>query len=648
MSLLQQLREYELRMRSEGKKALSEGEQAAGEMPFMYAMQNVRWEVRLHADGALRDVQPLSSGKTKGKDLGRPTPAPNIVRAGSAAKPRLLMDNAEYVLGFQKKTGEEGVKRAEKFHEAFVSLTISCAEVTNEPSVQAIAKFLSNHNLDAFREQYLSRLADFTPDANVMFSVDGQNPLELPSVQRFWTVQFSQEESDEPDDILRAECLVTGIFGPVMNIEPVKVKGKGIAGSKFAGLNIVSANAKAFESYGLSQSQIAPIRIEVAEAYANGLNRLLSDPSTSLKMSGVTYAFWTGEGAVPLVAPALVQPPAELSKKFIAQKQRNKKVRPEEVRETLWGIFRGQQPTLKPGAAFYAVGLMPSGSRIAVRTHLTSTVQEAIDKLAAFFASQAMSHLSESQEGKVYGAFTLARSLFFQKPKKGQVKLSETDDEDDSLGDDARLVVSTLVEHALAGYPLPQSYLSLLAQRNRAEKRVTRPRAVLTKMVLLSRDWKELNMDKDTLEALNPEQQEPAYHLGRLLAVLDDIQTSAMRSVNTTLVDRFYGSMSTTPYAVVGRLIQGTQAHLQKLRKENEPAYRAKQNELESVMSRLRDIPAKPLSTAQQALFALGYYHQRAHIQGGIRERSAAKKARAEAEQADTQPVLLTSEGDTL
>ncbi len=71
MSLLYQLREYELRMRLEGKKPASEGDEAASdEMPFMYALQSVRWEVRLRADGTVRDVQPLSSGNAKGKDKG--------------------------------------------------------------------------------------------------------------------------------------------------------------------------------------------------------------------------------------------------------------------------------------------------------------------------------------------------------------------------------------------------------------------------------------------------------------------------------------------------------------------------------------------------------------------------------------------------
>ena len=273
-------------------------------------------------------------------------------------------------------------------------------------------------------------------------------------------------------------------------------------------------------------------------------------------------------------------------------------------------------------------------------------MQEAVDNLADFFASQEMSYLHPTQEGKAYGVFTLARSLFFQKPRKGETKLSELDDNDKSLDDNARGAVSSLVEYALNKTPLPHFFLSLTTKRNQAERRVTRPRAVLTKLVLLSRDWKEVKMDKDTLEALNPAQTEPAYHLGRLLAVLDDIQNRVMKA-NTTLVDRFYGSMSTTPYAVVGRLIQGSQAHLQKLRKDNEPAYRAQQGELKNVMSCLRDIPAKPLSTAQQALFALGYYHQRAHISGVIRERTAAKKER-EAQAKAASEVQLTSltEGD--
>jgi CRISPR-associated protein Csd1 len=590
--LLDQLRQYEVRMRAE-----------EGQVPFMYTMQPVRWEVRLRADGTVRDVQPLSSGKTKGKDLGKPIPAPNLVRASTKAK--LLVDNAEYVLGLVRKEGDPKVKER---HDAFKALVQLAAETTGEPSVQAVSNFLNVHDPAAFKEQHLADFPDFAPDTNVMFSVDGIDPLILPAVQTFWAQQFT--EGGESDGGFVAECLVTGDVGPVMRIEPVKIKG--ILGGQMAGMNFISANAQAFESYGLQSSRIAPVRLDIAEQYANGLNRLLADPNTSLKVGGVTYAFWTGEGAVPLIARTLAQPAEVLTGKWGAQVQREKKSRPEEVRTLLWSIFQGQQPGLKAGAAFYAVGLTPSGSRIAVRTHLSSTVQEAVNRLADFFAAQTLAPIREEDEGKTYGIYQLVQAMYRDASKEH------------TEGD-----VSALVAHALSGTPLPQTFLVRLAGRNRAdhEYRITRPRATLIKMVLLSR--KEYGMQDDNLEMLNEARPEAAYHLGRLLAVLDDIQSSVMKA-NTTLVDRFYGSMSTTPYAVVGRLIQGSQAHLQKLRKDNEGAYFTKQRELEAVMGRLQDIPAKPLTTPQQALFALGYYHQRAAISAGIRERIAAKKTKTD------------------
>lgn len=629
MSLLSQLREYELRMRREGQKPAPEGapdgETPAG-MPFMYALQNVRWEVRLNAEGMLRDVIPHTSGKTKGKDLGKPMPAPNLVRT-VRIKPRLLMDNAEYALGLAKK---EGDKNTGKRHEAFKSLISACAEATGESSLKAVAQFLAQHDPSTFREKHLP--ADFTPDLNVLFSVNDVNPLDLPSVQNFWASLFTPDENSAGDGF-QAECLITGEFGPVMEREPVKIKG--ILGGQTSGMNFISANAGAFESYGLQASQIAPVKFEVAEQYANGLNRLLADPATSMKTGGVTFAFWTQEGATLPVGQILTDEDFDLAAIGLAPEPTEQKASSQQVGAALSSPFKGALADFDPKAAFYAVGMTPSGSRVAVRTHLTTTVADTLHHLRQYFAAQHLVKINPAgkhPDRSTYDLYPLVSAMY----RDARKEHTEPD-------------VDALVQFALGGQPLPRSFLVKLNARNRVDEyHVTRPRAVLTKMVLLSREFKELEMDKDSLDALNPNQKEPAYHLGRLLAVLDDIQSSVMKA-NTTLVDRFYGSMSTTPYAVVGRLIHGSQAHLQKLRKENEPAYRAKQNELEGVMSRLADIPAGPLSTAQQALFALGYYHQRAHINEGIRERSAAKKereAQAKTSNETAQPTLPAPEGE--
>lgn len=618
MSLLLQLRDYELRMRKEAQKPAPEGDvsgQEGGEMPFMYASQNVRWAVNLRGDGTVKDVQPRSSGIKGKKDLGKAMAAPNLVRT-VGIRPRLLMDNAEYALGLAKK---ENDPKAIQRHTAFRTLVQAAAEATNEPSVRAVASFLNRHDPDTFRAEQLAPYSEFVPDSNVTFTVDGVNPLDLPSVQQFWARQFAAEEGAESGTFV-AECLITGEVGPVMEREPVKIKG--ILGGQVAGMNFISANAQAFESYGLEASHIAPVRFEAAEQYANGLNRLLADPNTRLRVGGVTYAFWTKEGEALPVGPLLQAPEDfDLSDFGLSDTVAAEKARPEQVRRVLWSALKGVAPTLEPGTAFYAVGLTPSGSRIAVRSHLTTTVQDAVDHLARYFASQNLASVnpegSKYPDRATFDLYALVGAMY-RDPSKAHTQ-----------GD-----VNALVQFALSGQPLPESFLVRLAARSRADtsNRVTRPRAVLTKMVLLSR--KEYGMQDDNLEALNPARPEPAYHLGRLLAVLDDIQSSVMKA-NTTLVDRFYGSMSTTPYAVVGRLVQGSQAHLQKLRKDRPGAYRAKQEDLEAVMSRLADIPAKPLSTPQQALFALGYYHQRAQISADIREASAAKKAREAASNPD-------------
>ncbi|HHD63989.1 MAG TPA: hypothetical protein ENK96_06430, partial [Desulfobulbaceae bacterium] len=119
-----------------------------------------------------------------------------------------------------------------------------------------------------------------------------------------------------------------------------------------------------------------------------------------------------------------------------------------------------------------------------------------------------------------------------------------------------------------------------------------------------------------------------AYNCGRLLAVLEAIQqraSSSGRGVNTTLVDRFYGAASTAPATVFANLISmATKAHLPKLRRERKELFRLRsQDELLHIGDLMADICRiidnaggfpPPLHPKEQAVFALGFYHQRADL----------------------------------
>ncbi|MDY6893488.1 MAG: type I-C CRISPR-associated protein Cas8c/Csd1, partial [Chloroflexota bacterium] len=123
---------------------------------------------------------------------------------------------------------------------------------------------------------------------------------------------------------------------------------------------------------------------------------------------------------------------------------------------------------------------------------------------------------------------------------------------------------------------------------------------------------------------------------GRLLAVLESIQEEAAkpRKINSTIVDRFYGTASSAPASVFGHLLRGVQAHLGKLRKEKYGSYIALEKRLEEVQSGLSNFP-KTLTMEQQGLFALGYYHQRAADRAGA---IAYRQSQQEAEQEATEP----------
>jgi len=69
--------------------------------------------------------------------------------------------------------------------------------------------------------------------------------------------------------------------------------------------------------------------------------------------------------------------------------------------------------------------------------------------------------------------------------------------------------------------------------------------------------------------SLDLDNREPGYLLGRLLAVIDHVQQDALGGVNATLVDRYYGSASSTPAVVFPGLLRRSQHHFAKLRKES-------------------------------------------------------------------------------
>lgn len=108
---------------------------------------------------------------------------------------------------------------------------------------------------------------------------------------------------------------------------------------------------------------------------------------------------------------------------------------------------------------------------------------------------------------------------------------------------------------------------------------------------------------------LNETSTDSAYLCGRLFAVLEQIQRSALgNGINATIKDKFFSSACSTPNLVFPRLLKLTQSHLNKIGGGLEYYY---DKTLQEIMGKLDDTFPRTLSMEMQGMFILGYYQQK-------------------------------------
>lgn len=526
--------------------------------PSSYVPTAIRHLIKLDSEGKSEGIVATSSGRKK--DRGKFYPAPHVlVTSGPEAK--LLVGNCEYVLGRPrdpKKDGEKVLKR----HKLFIAEVEKCAQETDSPSVKAVLNFLTSET-----PKTLVLPDDFASEDLFTFEVEGALLIDEKKVQEYWLhTQKAAFESGASS----GQCIVCGTDCHPGKAHPIQIKG--IPGGQTSGMAIVSANKEAFYSYDLKNSLLSPTCWDCAESYAKAYHVLRESEGTHLLVGSLVYLFWTREPTVFNIASLFSQP------------------QPEDVKALIQSARKGRPFTPSDTQAFYATALTASGGRVVVRDWLETTVDKVKAHLSRWFALQELVD-PYGGVGRPLGLRPLAGSLVRELAR-----------------DLPANVPRILLKAALTGSPIPAWLLFQAVKRNRAERQITRPRAALIKMALLSQEtlWKE-----DTMVRLDETNTRPAYLCGRLLAVLERTQQVALKSVKATLIDRFYGTASTAPATVFPRLIKGAQAHLGKLRKERLGAYTALQDRLGAIMGELTAFPAV-LSLPDQGWFSLGYYHQRA------------------------------------
>jgi len=548
--------------------------------PSLYSETPIRYIIELTDDGSVLGIIDTADPSAPSSKRGARRPAPEVQRS-SGIKPLLLADKADYVLGFSKDDSPKSAKRAADCHAVFVAQVERCVKATEEPATRAVSTFLAGDPVSK-----VTLPDDFDPGAKMTFRVGGVMPIDLPRVQMFWA-----EENAASEDVM--QCVVCGEARPATKRLQEKIKGIP-GGRRAARTSIISANSDAFESYGLEASLVAPTCGACGESFTKGLNALLADRSSSYRVGKVVFTYWTKE------------PESEefslldlLTKPTVA-----------DVGALLASLARGSPGAEVDPNMFYAASFSASGGRAVVRDYLETTLQEAKSTFARWFERLDVVG-TNGGAGEPLGLYPLAKATVADS------------------ADPSPPTVRALLRCALSGAPLPFALLQECMRRNRGEQRVTRPRVALIKAVLGGRmDWKE-----DRMVELESGNRDPAYLCGRLLAVLEEIQRAAIPGVKATITDRFFGTASSAPASVFGRLIRGAQPHLAKLERDRRGAYVALQRRMEEVVAGLDGFP-KVLTLEGQGLFALGYYHQRAfdrsQAQAAAEKKKSQKKEQTE------------------
>lgn len=551
----------------------------------------VSWELVIDENGALRSVIPLSSGVGRAARDYVMLRVPQHDTRTSGIKPFFLCDSADYLLGWG-----EGRKVSERHAESVglhSDVLGDCADV----AARAVLLFLS---------QSQPSLTSFGPEsqgivaggfAALRLEGDARYVHERPAIVEAW-----ESYLQSTDDARVGQCAVTGQETHLARLYPQVT---GLPGAQSSGASLVSFNKPSFESYGAKQTYNASISEDAAFGSGEALRYLFRDPLHHVNMGGTQIVFWADRPAPRadlLILQLLGGTPAAEDGSTV-----------EMINAAFADMRAGRSlVAFDPQTRYFILGISPNAARLAVR----------------FFYTDTLGSISSN-----YGQYLRDIGMVGQDQASLGMLLRQTA----ALGKREN-VPSTLVAPCFAamlrGGRFPESLLATLLSRMRADHASNSAwdmgqRASLIKACLV-RSWRHGGKEDRKGEltmALNRENDNVGYLLGRLFAVMERAQSGGIGDTNATIRDRYIGAAASTPARVFPQLFHGLQNSLTAARKRNMGLSVILERELDEIVGeKLSGGEALPttLDLEDQGEFYIGYYQERTDLWKSKKQRDAA------------------------
>ncbi|RCW45125.1 CRISPR-associated Csd1 family protein [Halopolyspora algeriensis] len=553
------------------------------------------WRLNLPSDGGPARLFSVLQADGRGKLRGEFQVAPSVTRTVGVA-PNLGADDVQYVLGW----GDETTKpdRVRQCHEQFVELVSRWASSVDgmDPAAAVVSDFYANggvESLPAPEEAY-------TAKQGVLITVDDIPVIHHDSLVRFWVEEVIRRKGGSEHEL----CLVCGRYGALADTIPGKVAKRLVPG---AGNDpaLVSVNELVF-GYGLTKGlRHTPICFTCGNAVNTGLTQLLSSEHVmTFAQQDSAMAWWTlGEPDEDFLSVLSTRPETDAVNRLL---ERLRSGRLEEA---------AQQAEEFSADRFCSVSLGGNASRIMIRDWIDKPLATVVFNLARWYEDMLM--VSRQQSGELPSGFwNLVLAI-----GKWDTERNLYADLSSTAAQRPAHIQRDLLTSSLRGSPLPPSVLHHVLRRITSDGHLDLARAALLRLALRRHPTKEFSMPAGLDETC----QDTAYVSGRIFAHLEQIQYAASDGrPNTTFGDRFLAGAISNPTPALNAGKKLASSWLAKLRRRQATAGKAvaldrKLSELHALLDRNRPATGY-LPAEQQALFLLGYHHQKAHDAEQVRQ----------------------------
>lgn len=571
-----------------------------------FKTREVRWCIELTADGRFLNVLPLGDGK-RGAMQHR---CPDMHAMNAGGKSHFLVETVQTIaLMFKANEEPEKIAGTKDKHRFFVDMLGKA--VDSAPALGVLVTALQNDScLEGIRKALTECKAK--PADWLSFRIDGIDPCEDKTVQAWWRswrardIRGNSSNSANTPDNADNGTMVCFLTGDVIQPLPThrKITGLSGVGGLTMGDVMVGFDKAAFGSFGLDQSANAAMSAEAAQKYVDGLNDLIRNHSR--KLANALVVHWFKKQVNPQ------DDPLEWLNGFESQEQTEAAAQGA-VRRLLEAIRKGERADLSDNH-YYALTLSGAAGRVMVRDWMEGAFENLVSNIEAWFTDFTIVTAADRKDcdGK-----KIAYDPKFYEACLALVRNDQKKSISENLKQLPAPHATTLWKVAVQRLPIPQPMMAQALARFRIDiVDKDQPPFNHARMGLIKAYFVRLNSGGTTTMTayLNPEHPEPAYHCGRLLAVLSNLQRAALGDVGAGVVQRFYAAASQTPGLIIGRLISNARNHLGKLDGGLAHWY---ENQIADVMVRLGDGAPRILDLNGQGLFALGYYQQLAALRAG-------------------------------